>query len=82
MREDIEGNLEMIVGEVDQSTFFHCVNNYRERLSDLNDFSLRKKDKLQKVNIQLINIQETIANKLYQDINGIKKEQGKEEVKC
>jgi len=29
MRDDIEGNIESIVGEVDEETFAHCVESYK-----------------------------------------------------
>ena len=35
MRDDIEGNLESIISEVDEETFQQCVGNYRERLETL-----------------------------------------------
>lgn len=39
MKNDIEGNIESIVEDVDESTFDQCVQSYRQRIEELNKVS-------------------------------------------
>ncbi len=48
MKNDIEGNIESIVQDVDESTFEQCFQSYRERIEELNHISTLNLEEVKK----------------------------------
>jgi predicted enzyme involved in methoxymalonyl-ACP biosynthesis len=48
MKNDIEGNIESIVQDVDESTFEQCFQSYRERIEELNHISTLNLEEIKK----------------------------------